>query len=109
MNAGRVSPVFSIIPVQRRAVSDLFFPVSQDFVIRKLSSIYPITFTNFFMGNAIVRISVGTQSRADGSNMPRTTLGSSFSCSGHGYFRIRQATIRVFPARSKRGLIVPFF
>jgi hypothetical protein len=34
-----------------------FFTVSQVGVIRKLSSIYPITFLNFFMGNAMVMIS----------------------------------------------------
>lgn len=39
---------------------------------------YPTTFSNFFIGKAMVRTSRGTQGRADGSNMPRTTFGSSF-------------------------------
>lgn len=55
------------------AIFDL--TVSQVFVVRKLSSIYPIIFSNFLIGMAIVRISSGTQGRADGSNIPNTALG----------------------------------
>ncbi len=51
------------------------FTLSQVFVIRKLSSIEPIIFSNFFIGMAKVRISTGTQGRADGSNIPNTARG----------------------------------
>ncbi|MHC1630228.1 MAG: hypothetical protein ACXQTG_04685, partial [Methanoculleaceae archaeon] len=41
-------------------------------VIRKLSSMYPTTFSNIFMGKARVRVSRGTQGRAEGSQRLKT-------------------------------------
>ena len=42
------------------------FCFSHVFVMRKLESIEVIIFSNFFIGTAKVRISTGTQGRADG-------------------------------------------
>jgi len=60
------------------------FTRSQVFVIRKLSSMYSIIRSNFFIGMAMVRVSSGTQGRAEGSNIPRTARGSSDCCSSRG-------------------------
>lgn len=45
---------------------------------------YLTAFSNLFIGKVIVRMSRGTQGRADGSKMPSTTFGSSFCSSIHG-------------------------
>ena len=58
--------------------------LSQVCVIRKLSSIASIIRSNFFIGMARVRISTGTQGRADGSNIPNTARGLSLFCSSRG-------------------------
>ena len=74
----------SILRIQRSTPLNLLFYRVHDFVMRKLSSVYPITQVNFFKGNAIIRISSGTRGRAEGSKMPSITLGFSFCFSSHG-------------------------
>ena len=60
------------------------FCFSHVFVMRKLESIEVIIFSNFFIGTAKVRISTGTQGRAEGSNIPSTARGLSRFCSSRG-------------------------
>jgi hypothetical protein len=56
-----------------RAILDCTF--SQVFVARKLSSMNQIICSNLFIGIANVKISSGTQGRAEGSNIPSTARG----------------------------------
>lgn len=53
------------------------FIVSQGFVMRKLSPMYPTICSNFFIGMTMLRVSTRTQGRADGLNIPGTIPGSS--------------------------------
>src|ERR1035437_3609729 len=55
----------------------LFLTLSQDFVIKKLSSILSAIRTNFGHGIAKVSTSAGTQGRAETSNIHNTEHGRS--------------------------------